>query len=327
MVLLLTLALGTATWWIWRDMQRFLDKPVALTEPTIYTIKPGMSLRAVSNDLAVKNILEKPLYLIAAGRRLGMADKLKAGEYEIRPGTTPLHLLNQFVDGLVVQYNLTLLEGWTFNQVMDAIRNCRQLESTLTTNNPERIMEALGQPGIAVEGQFFPDTYHFPAGTTDLEFLRRANRLLLRILDEEWEQRSPDLPYQTPYEALIMASIIEKETGRADEREKIAGVFVRRMQKGMKLQTDPTVIYALGESYNGNIRRNDLAIDSPFNTYLYAKLPPTPIALSGRESIHAALHPEDGTALYFVSMGDGSHYFSSTLEEHNRAVTKYQLHK
>jgi UPF0755 protein len=188
-------------------------------------------------------------------------------------------------------------------------------------------MSAIGYPDIAAEGQFFPDTYHFPAGTTDIEFLRRANQMLLQVLNEEWQQRTANLPYQTSYDALIMASIIEKETGRADEREKIAGVFVLRLKQDMKLQTDPTVIYAMGTAYNGNIRRKDLEIDSPYNTYRYKGLPPTPIALAGREAIYAALHPEDGKALYFVSRGDGSHYFSNTLKEHNKAVAKYQLKK
>ena len=238
-----------------------------------------------------------------------------------------MQLLEQFVAGKVIQHTLTLLEGWSFNQVIETVSNSWKLVHTLQGTEPSQVMSVIGHPAIAAEGQFFPDTYHFPAGTTDIEFLRRANQMLLQVLNEEWQQRTANLPYQTSYDALVMASIIEKETGRADEREKIAGVFVLRLKQDMKLQTDPTVIYAMGTAYNGNIRRKDLEIDSPYNTYRYKGLPPTPIALAGREAIHAALHPEDGKALYFVSRGDGSHYFSNTLKEHNSAVAKYQLNK
>ena len=326
-IAVLTLSLGTAVWWLWQDMQRFMEQPVNLSTPYTYTIDPGMSFRAVSEDLASIGLLDKPYYLILAGRNLEIADKLKAGEYEILPGTTTLQLLEQFVAGKVIQHTLTLLEGWSFNQVIETISNSWKLVHTLQGTESSHVMSAIGYPDIAAEGQFFPDTYHFPAGTTDIEFLRRANQMLLQVLDEEWQQRTANLPYQTPYDALVMASIIEKETGRVDEREKIAGVFVLRLQQDMKLQTDPTVIYAMGTTYNGNIRRKDLEIDSPYNTYRYKGLPPTPIALAGREAIYAALHPEDGKALYFVSRGDGSHYFSNTLKEHNNAVAKYQLNK
>jgi len=326
-IAVLTLSLGTAVWWLWQDVQRFMKQPVNLDTPYTYTIEPGMSLRAVSEDLAGIGLLDKPYYLILSGRNLGIADKLKAGEYKILPGTTALQLLEQFVAGKVIQHTLTLLEGWSFKQVIETVSNSWKLVHTLQGTEPSQVMSAIGYPDIAAEGQFFPDTYHFPAGTTDIEFLRRANQMLLQILEEEWQQRTAKLPYQTPYDALVMASIIEKETGRTDEREKIAGVFVLRLQRDMKLQTDPTVIYAMGTTYNGNIRRKDLEIDSPYNTYRYKGLPPTPIALAGREAIHAALHPGDGKALYFVSRGDGSHYFSNTLKEHNHAVAKYQLNK
>lgn len=188
-------------------------------------------------------------------------------------------------------------------------------------------MAKLGYPGLPAEGLFYPDTYHFPRGTTDVAFLRRSHEALLQVLKEEWQSRDEGLPYQSPYEALIMASLIEKETALASERGQIAGVFVRRLQRGMLLQTDPTVIYAMQESFDGNIRRKDLQIDSPYNTYVYAGLPPTPIALVGREAIFAAMQPEEGKTLYFVAKGDGSHHFSETLQEHNRAVAKYQLGK
>lgn len=211
--------------------------------------------------------------------------------------------------------------------MIQAIHATDLIEHTLLSDEPENIMIELGYAGNVAEGLFFPDTYNFPKGTTDKAFLQRAYQRLHDILDEEWQARAENLPYKTAYEALIMASIIEKETGLASERSTIAGVFVRRLNKKMKLQTDPTVIYAMGKQFNGNIRKKDLDIDSPYNTYRYKGLPPSPIALVGREAIHAALHPEKGKSLYFVAKGDGSHYFSETLKEHNRAVAKYQLNK
>ena len=210
---------------------------------------------------------------------------------------------------------------------MNEVSSNGTLVQTLANVDSETVMTALAYPEVHPEGRFFPDTYHFPIGMTDIEFLRRAYVKMARVLEEEWQQREAGLPYKTSDEALIMASILEKETAVAEERAAIAGVFVRRLQKGMKLQTDPTVIYAMGDDYHGNIRRKDLKIDSPYNTYFYVGLPPTPISLPGVEAIHAALHPEDGETLYFVAKGDGSHYFSKTLKEHNRAVARYQLGK
>ena len=201
------------------------------------------------------------------------------------------------------------------------------MKKTLDYSDLDNLLVQLGYPKQHPEGLFFPDTYHFPRATTDKEFLQRAYQRLQTVLEEEWQQRAENLPYQSAYEALIMASIIEKETGLASERETIAGVFVRRLNKKMKLQTDPTVIYAMGQQFDGNIRKKDLSIDSPYNTYRYKGLPPTPIALAGREAIYAALQPQDGKALYFVAKGDGSHYFSETLAEHNSAVAKYQLNR
>ena len=222
---------------------------------------------------------------------------------------------------------MTILEGWTFRQIMTVVQNNEVLVQALSGNTESEIMEKLGRPGEKAEGRFFPDTYHFPRDTTDLDFLRRAYNTMARVLDEEWQHRDVGLPYTSPYEALIMASIVEKETSIPTERDKIAGVFIRRLQRGMLLQTDPTVIYAIGESFDGDIKDRDLALDSPYNTYVYKGLPPTPIAAPGRAAIWAALHPDEGNALYFVAMGDGHHYFSDTLAEHNRAVAKYQLKK
>lgn len=318
---------GLTAGWFWRDMQTQLDAPINITAPIslTYTIKPGMNLKQVAQDLTQQGVLAHPYYFMLEGRLQGSESRLKAGEYLLNPEVTQRQLLEQFVRGKVVQHSLTLIEGWSFRQLMDEVVSNGTLVQTLSNIDSKTVMAALSVPEIHPEGRFFPDTYHFPIGMTDIEFLHRAYVRMARVLEEEWQQREAGLPYKTSDEALIMASIIEKETAVAEERAAIAGVFVRRLQKGMKLQTDPTVIYAMGNDYHGNIRRQDLKIDSPYNTYFYAGLPPTPISLPGVEAIHAALHPEDGETLYFVAKGDGSHYFSKTLKEHNRAVARYQL--
>lgn len=323
--LLIVTVICASAWWLWNDMQNVLNSPLPNRTAVEFTIEPGMSVQSISNHLMESGLIRQPYYLVFEARRTRKEEKLKAGEYVISPGTTPRQLLDQFVAGKVKQYAITLIEGWTFVQMMEAIRKDTVLAHTTGTTDAAAVMSAMGQPGISPEGQFFPDTYHFPRGTTDVDFLRRARDAMQKILSEEWENRADNLPYKTPYEALIMASLVEKETGLKEERAEIAGVFVRRLQKGMKLQTDPTVIYAMGNSFDGNLHHRDLGIDSPYNTYVYAGLPPTPIALPGRESIHAALHPADDNTLYFVAKGDGSHYFSETLDEHNKAVTRFQL--
>ena len=306
-------------------MQLVLNSPLQNNRAMDFTIEPGMSLQSISTRLREMGLIKQPYYLVIEARRTRKDGKLKAGEYVISPGTTPRQLLDQFVIGKVKQYGLTIIEGWTFAQLMETIGNNTILTHTLNAADNSSVMSALGYPELSPEGQFFPDTYYFPRGTTDLDFLQRANHAQQEILAQEWEQRAENLPYKTPYEALIMASLIEKETGLTEERAEIAGVFVRRLQKGMKLQTDPTVIYAMGKNFDGNLRRQDLTIDSPYNTYVYTGLPPTPIALPGRDAIHAALHPADNNTLYFVARGDGSHHFSETLNEHNKAVARYQL--
>lgn len=318
---------GITAWWFWHDMQQQLDSPINIETGTAisYTIKPGMNLKIIGEDLVQQGILEHPYYLILEGRLQGSESRLKAGEYLLRSGTTQRQLLEQFEAGKVVQHSLALIEGWSYKQIIQAVSNNEVLIKTLSDTDSKTVMSTLGYADVHPEGRFFPDTYHFPSGMTDVDFLQRAYEKMVEVLDEEWRQKAEDLPYKTADEALILASIIEKETAVANERAAIAGVFVRRLQKGMKLQTDPTVIYAMGENYHGNIRRKDLKIDSPYNTYFYAGLPPTPIALPGIEAIHAALHPEQAETLYFVAKGDGSHYFSKTLKEHNRAVAKYQL--
>ena len=314
--------------WLWQDARYKLQAGIEIDAPFYFTIKPGMSMAAVADELHRQNILSHPHYLLLAAKLKNKDSLIRAGEYEIKPGTSPWELLELFIGGKVVQHALILLEGWTFSQVMEAINNDDKLNHTLADMNHNEIMSQLGRPGASPEGRFFPDTYHFPRGTSDAEFLLRAMNQLDKVLSGEWMNRAEGLPYQSAEEALIMASLIEKETAVPEERSLIAGVFVRRLQKGMLLQTDPTVIFAMAEKFDGNIRRKDLTIDSPYNTYLYKGLPPTPIALAGYESIHAALNPDmTSKALYFVSRGDGTHQFSETLNEHNKAVNEYQLGK
>jgi peptidoglycan lytic transglycosylase G len=312
---------------IYQDYQKFLQTPLNIERDFIFTVEQGMSFSELNKKLQSENILENGRYLEVLARHSNRAGKIKTGEYNLMPGLLPEDLLVLFVSGKVVQYSMAIIEGWQIHEVLEAIKLNDDLEKKLQSYNPDNLMKELGYEEAIAEGLFFPDTYHFPKGTSDIDFLKRAYDQLQIVLNEEWENRAPDLPYKTPYEALIMASIIEKETGLASERKAIAGVFVRRLNKNMKLQTDPTVIYAMGRQFNGNIRKKDLNIDSPYNTYRYKGLPPSPISLVGREAIHAALHPEDGKALYFVAKGDGSHYFSENLAEHNRAVVKYQLNK
>lgn len=331
LTLIMSAGLVSATvFGFWYDMQMKLDKPINISNDAgrSYIIHNGMSLEGVSNDLAALEVLNYPYYFRLDGRLRDKSAHIKAGEYLLMPDTTHRQLLEQFVAGKTLQYSLTLIEGWSYKQVRQAINNNNILVKTLPKNaEPKTVMTALGHAAVSPEGRFFPDTYYFPAGTTDIEFLRRAYNTLEQFMRHEWQSRAEGLPYETPEQALTMASIIEKETAVAEERAAIAGVFVRRLQKGMKLQTDPTVIYAMGENYSGNISRKDLQTDSPYNTYLHRGLPPTPIALPGAAAIRAALHPQAGDDLYFVARKNGTHYFSKTLAEHNAAVAKYQLGK
>lgn len=315
-----------AAWWLYQDMRAQLHAPLKLDRPGHLTIETGMSLLAVAEEVKKRGWFDYPRYLQLEGKFRGVDGLIKAGQYQVEPGASAVSLLELIVAGKVTQYALTIPEGWTFRQIMSALHEHPHIRKTLTSTDPDRVMTETGYPGYAAEGRFFPDTYYFPAGTTDVEFLRRAFRQMETVLNEEWEKRMVGLPYRSPYQALIMASLIEKEAAVADERESIAGVFIRRLQRNMKLQADPTVIYAMGESFDGDIRHKDLDINSPFNTYRYKGLPPTPIAAAGRASIRAALQPEPGETLYFVATGEnGRHYFSRTLAEHNKAVAKYQL--
>lgn len=323
--LFLTLLATVAVAWLWYDINQYLDEPMPIQQNQNYELKPGSNFVRVVNELKQTGIITQSRYLRWYGRLTGKARQIKAGEYIIPAGMTARQLVDMLISGKVRQYALTLVEGWNFRQVMDAVHNHPALEHTLTGMSDEAIMERLGHSGEHPEGRFLPDTYHFPKNLSDVAFLRRAYDAMASVLAQEWETRAVGLPLETSYEALILASIVEKETGLASERRAIAGVFVRRLEKRMRLQTDPTVIYGMGERYKGNIRKSDLQEDTPYNTYRRAGLPPTPIAMPGRDAIHATLHPDDSKNIYFVARGDGSHHFSTTLEEHNNAVIKYQL--
>jgi UPF0755 protein len=258
---------------------------------------------------------------------MGGAGRLHAGEYAIEPGLSPRALLAKLAAGEVIQHHFTIVEGWTFAQLRDALAHDAGLTQSLSTSDDAAIMRQLGAADAPPEGWFLPETYNYVKGMEDIDILRRAHKAMADELDKLWPGRDPNVPLQSPYEALILASIVEKETGRADERPQIAAVFQHRLKIGMRLQTDPTVIYGLGAAFDGNLRRADLDTDTPFNTYTRDGLPPTPIALPGAASLNAALHPAATDALYFVARGNGSHEFSATLEAHNRAVAKYQLHR
>jgi UPF0755 protein len=325
-VLLVATALAAA--WLWSDYRRFGES--ALPFPPagmVYELPAGGSTASLARDLEARGILRNALYFRLLARQEEKARGLKAGEYLIPAGTTPLALLELLGSGRVIQHSLTLVEGWTFNQVLAALRANDKITHTLDGLGATEIMARLGRLDNHPEGRFLPDTYHSPRGAEDLQVLRRAMQAMDRLLQAQWEHRAPELPLATPYQALILASIVEKETGLGSERPEIAGVFVRRLRKGMKLQTDPTVIYGLGEAFDGNLRRADLKKATPYNSYVHKGLPPTPIAMPGRAAIRAVLHPADGDSLYFVARGDGSHQFSATLAAHNRAVRKYQLNK
>lgn len=312
--------------WVLMDYQNFTDKPLELPEAGLaYTIAPGSSLKQIAADLAQRGIIDKPFMFVLAAYLSGHPHSIKAGEYDLQPGLHPPELLELFASGKALQHAFTIVEGWNFRELRAALAQDKVLLPTSTGMTDAVLMARLGLPDMAPEGWFLADTYNYPRGTTDLEFLRRAYDAMRKLLDAEWAQRAADLPYRDAYQALIMASIIEKETAAAAERPQIAGVFVRRLKLGMPLQTDPTIIYGLGATYDGDIKRADLTADNPYNTYLHAGLTPTPIALPGKDALHAALHPADGDSLYFVSRGDGTHQFSATLDEHNKAVIKYQL--
>lgn len=299
--------------------------PVTLrTDPADFSIKPGSSLTSATRQIVEAGVELNAWQFNLLGRLLGKAGTIKAGSYEVGRGITPLALLDKLSAGEVTQAELVFIEGWTFRQMRAALDADARVRHDSAALSDAEIMARIGAAGRSPEGLFFPDTYLFGTGASDLDILRRAYKAMDKQLQAAWQQRAPDLPYRNPYEALIMASVIEKETGQEADRALIGGVFVNRLRIGMALQTDPSVIYGLGEKFDGNLRRKDLRADTPHNTYTRAGLPPTPIAMPGRASLAAALNPAKTTALYFVARGDGSSEFSRTLAEHERAVTKYQ---
>jgi len=304
----------------------WLDRPLAVGEaPITVDVPSGQPFAATARELAARGVLDHPDWLRAYARLTGADARVKAGEYEIAPGTTPRELLRLFESGVVVRHAVTIVEGWTFRSLRAALERNPYLDNTLAGQGDDAVMAALGEPGTEPEGLFFPDTYLFGKGTADVEILRQARARMRRELAAAWDQRADDLPITTPYEALILASIVEKETALASERARIAGVFTLRMRRGMRLQTDPTVIYGLGASFDGNLRRADLERDGPYNTYTRSGLPPTPIALPGADALRAAVNPDERDEVFFVATGlpDGSHEFSRTLAEHEAAVRRY----
>jgi UPF0755 protein len=292
--------------------------------PVTFELRPGSSLRSVAAQLAAAGVIGRPEPFELMARLRGESTKLKAGNYEFSGSLSPLALLDRMTRGDVTLVSATFVEGWTFRQMLKVLQAHPKVKVESASLSEAEILRRLGIERPYAEGWFFPDTYHFSEGTSDLAILRRAHQLMVRHLDQEWGRRAPGLPLKSPEEALILASIVEKETGRPEERAQVAAVFINRLRIGMRLQTDPTVIYGMGEAFDGNIRRSDLTTDTPYNTYTRAGLPPTPIALPGLDSLRATLNPAPSDAMYFVARGDGSSKFSKTLAEHERAVDRYQ---
>lgn len=314
-------AAAVGGWLLWRAWERPLSAP----EPVVtILVVPGSTARTIARQLRDAGLQIEPELFVAAARATGATSHLKAGRYEFPAGLTLAQVLERLRRGDVVLERVTILEGWTWADLRRALAANPELKHDTEGRTDAQILAAIGAAETHPEGLFAPDTYRFEAGSGEIDLLRRAYRAQAEILRRAWDARAPDLPYATPYEALIMASIIEKETGQADERRRIAGVFVNRQRRGMLLQTDPSVIYGLGTRFDGNLRRRDLLADGPYNTYTRAGLPPTPIAMPGQAAIVAALDPESTRALYFVARGDGSSHFSESLTEHNRAVDRYQ---
>ncbi len=306
--------------------QQWLALPIAgLGQPAIFEVPAGASLTAVASALEARGWLDQPGAWIRHARQSGVATRIQAGEYELFPGTTPAQLLQKFVAGDVRLYALTIPEGWTSRQALAAIQAHPQVTVELKDRTDAQWMARHGLGDGHPEGQFFPDTYRFARGTSDRELLRQAHARLQQELQDAWRRRAPGLPLDSPYQVLILASLVEKETAAADERALIAGLFVNRLRLGMRLQTDPTVIYGLGDAFDGNLRKRDLLADTPYNTYTRSGLPPTPIALVGRAALQAAARPAMTDALYFVATGrgDGRHYFATSLVAHNANVARH----
>ncbi|CAI8926318.1 Endolytic murein transglycosylase [Pseudomonas sp. IT-P253] len=315
------LCMGASAW----KIHSALEQPLNITQEELLDVPKGTTPTRTFYRLEAKGVIKDAFWLRVYWRFNLSRQPLHSGEYRMQPGMTVESLIDLWKRGEMVQYSLTLVEGWNFRQVRAALAKDEKLEQTLTGLSDSEVMDKLGHTGVFPEGRFFPDTYRFVRGMTDADLLKKAYDRLDEVLAKEWDQRAADVPYTEPYQALIMASLVEKETGVPQERGQIAGVFVRRMAIGMLLQTDPTVIYGLGDRYSGKLTRAHLKEATPYNTYVISGLPPTPIAMVGREAIHAALNPVAGNSLYFVARGDGSHVFSDDLDAHNNAVREFQL--
>ncbi|MES2363339.1 MAG: endolytic transglycosylase MltG [Pseudomonadota bacterium] len=320
LLVLLLLVSGAAAWWLHEPMPLRLQPGAQVVD---LEVEPGTRAHAVA-EVVVASGADVPVPLLQVWFRLsGQARQIKAGSYEIVPGTTPRKLLSMLVRGEETLKSITLVEGWNFNQVRSALQKAEQLVPDTQGLSPEIIMEKLGKPGVHPEGRFFPDTYTYAKGASDLAVLKRAARAMDKRVEAAWALRGPNTPLKTPEQLLILSSIVEKETGKPADRAQIAGVFINRLRMGMPLQTDPTVIYGMGDRFDGNLRKRDLQTDTSYNTYTRVGLPPTPIAMPGKAALLAAVQPAPTQALYFVARGDGSSQFSSSLDEHNRAVNKY----
>lgn len=318
LALLLLVGAGAAAFW-------WLQRPLPLAAPSVeLSIESGTAPREIARDWVEAGVKVPPRLLYEWFRWSGEARKIRAGSYEIRTGDTPVSLLRMMVRGDVTMATVRLIEGWNFRQLRAELAKAEALVPNTATMSDAELMAALGAPGTAPEGRFFPDTYAYHKGASDLSVLQRAHRAMQSRLEAAWAERDPNTPLKSPEEALTLASIVEKETGQADDRGKVASVFVNRLRIGMPLQTDPTVIYGLGEAFDGNLRKRDLQADTPYNTYTRRGLPPTPIAMPGKASLLAAVKPDSTKALYFVSRGDGSSVFSTNLDDHNRAVNRFQ---
>lgn len=317
-LLLVVLVLSAAVYYVTRPLE-------IAGLPVDFSLQPGTSLTSAAHQLKKAGILDDAQVFVFLGRSMKLSGQIKYGNYQLTQPVSMYELLEIVSKGRVAQSDLTIIEGWTFKQLRTALNAAPKLRHDSLLLTDAEIMQKIGATEKHPEGLFFPDTYNFPAGSSDIELVKRAYRTMQQHLQQNWQRRDNDLPLETPYQALILASIVEKETGKAVDRTMIASVFINRLRKGMKLQTDPTVIYGIGDKYDGNIRKRDLLQDSEYNTYTRYGLTPTPIALPGKESLYAALHPAKSDSLYFVSRGDGTSHFSSNLTEHNQAVQRYQL--
>ena len=338
---LLTLALTLLSAWAWHDYQEMLVNPTVTGNPVTIEIIKGDSFNQITDKLMQQKVNFKPFWFKALAVQQKIAHKLQTGEYELTPGVTLPEILSMFAQGKTKKYSITFPEGWSLKEILKEINSNEHLEHTLQVSDvnllglqiensqqhPASDNGLIPSPLPTLEGMFFPDTYYFEKHNTDADLLKRAYHKMQSVLTEEWWHKAENLPFKNAYEALILASIVEKETAQVTERSLIAGVFIRRLQSGMMLQTDPTVIYGMGESYQGNISSEDLKMHTPYNTYAFSGLPPTPIAMPGRDAIYATLHPDNSNNLYFVARGDGTHQFSATLKNHNLSVDNFQRKK